>query len=371
VQAIDNATSAYQRAIARESVPIHEGYGVPDVTAVPRAAWPRLGGAGAFIQLAGTLEAEVGIYVVEIPGGGALNPDKHMYEKVLYVLRGRGLTQVWQRDERERQVFEWGEGSLFAIPLNASHRLINGGGEPALLMAVTNAPLMMNLFHNDDFIHNCDYRFGDRYAGDPGYFADEGKRYKIGQKNMWETNLIPDIRRAALDAKEVKGAGAQITQFEMTGNLLIGHITDWPSGVYHKAHYHGPGAVLLGLRSKGYVLMWPRDLGLRPYQDGHADRVVRLEWGLNSIYSPPDGWFHQHFNTGPEPGRHLAIRYGSWLHGGLYLLANAGAQAVVTSIRKGGTMIEYEDEDPQIRKDFDASLRREGVASQMPEVVYR
>jgi quercetin dioxygenase-like cupin family protein len=371
VYAIDNAQSAYKRAIAREGIPVVEAYGVADVAEIPREPWPRLGGRGAYVELRGTVEAEVGIYVVEIPGGGALEPERHLYEKVLYVLRGRGLTQLWQQDGGPRQTFEWGEGSLFAIPLNSAHRLINGGGEPAVLMAVTNAPLVMNLFHNDDFVVSCDYRFADRYAGDPGHFDGDGKRYQIGQKNLWETNLIPDIRRAALDAKEVKGAGARITQFEMSGNLLIGHITDWPGGVYHKAHYHGPGAVLLGLRSHGYVLMWPRECGTRPYQDGHADQVVRLEWKLGSIYSPPDGWFHQHFNTGAEPGRHLAIRYGSWLHGGLYLLANAGAQAVVTSIRQGGTMIEYEDEDPRIRRDFDAVLAAEGTNSQMPAATYR
>jgi hypothetical protein len=42
----------------------------------------------------------------------------------------------------------------------------------------------------------------------------------------------------------------------------------------------------------------------------------------------------------------------------------------MASIRDGGTLIEYEDEDPQIRQDFEASLRANGIASEMPPVRY-
>ena len=37
-----------------------------------------------------------------------------------------------------------------------------------------------------------------------------------------------------------------------------------------------------------------------------------------------------------------------------------------TSIRKGGNLIEYEDEDPAIREMFDAELRKNGVEGRMP-----
>jgi hypothetical protein len=40
-------------------------------------------------------------------------------------------------------------------------------------------------------------------------------------------------------------------------------------------------------------------------------------------------------------------------------------------LRQGGTMIDYEDEDPQIRKEFEDSLKREGVACKMPAMNYR
>ena len=46
-------------------------------------------------------------------------------------------------------------------------------------------------------------------------------------------------------------------------------------------------------------------------------------------------------------------------------------EGVRTSTREGGTLIEYEDEDPQIRRDYEAALRRESVSMQMPSIMYR
>jgi hypothetical protein len=53
-----------------------------------------MGGNGTFIQLLGT-EGLWGCYVVEVPGAGALNPEKHLYEEQYLVVDGarndRGL----------------------------------------------------------------------------------------------------------------------------------------------------------------------------------------------------------------------------------------------------------------------------------------
>ncbi|HLY66888.1 MAG TPA: cupin, partial [Chloroflexota bacterium] len=73
--------------------------------------------------------------------------------------------------------------------------------------------------------------------------------------------------------------------------------------------------MLMVVRSKGYSIMWPRELGLRPYEDGHDDEVVRVDWQVGSVFTPPTGWFHQHFNLGHEPARQLALRYGSHNYG--------------------------------------------------------
>ena len=36
------------------------------------------------------------MYVVEVPGAGALNAERHLYEEIYYVVEGRGTTEVWQ-----------------------------------------------------------------------------------------------------------------------------------------------------------------------------------------------------------------------------------------------------------------------------------
>ncbi|MGH6768648.1 MAG: hypothetical protein ACRECO_06455, partial [Xanthobacteraceae bacterium] len=50
----------------------------------------------------------------EVPhriSAGALNVEKHMYEKVVLILEGRGTTEVWQDGQAKRHSFEWAKGS--------------------------------------------------------------------------------------------------------------------------------------------------------------------------------------------------------------------------------------------------------------------
>ncbi|TMA62934.1 MAG: cupin domain-containing protein [Deltaproteobacteria bacterium] len=112
--------AAYLRWMEQEGIPIFDGLAVEDVTELPRKPWARMGGSGSYIQLKGS-GGVTGMYVVEIPPGGALEPERHMYDELLYVLKGRGSTEVWY-DGMRKQAFEWSEGSLFAPPLNTWHR---------------------------------------------------------------------------------------------------------------------------------------------------------------------------------------------------------------------------------------------------------
>jgi len=41
----------------------------------------------------------------------------------------------------------------------------------------------------------------------------------------------------------------------------------------------------------------------------------------------------------------------------------------MTSVKEGGSLIEYEDEDPQIRRDYEETLKKAGVTCQMPDFV--
>ena len=96
----------YDLFMESEGIPIYRDIGVSKVQNLPLAPWKRLGGKGSFIQLHGT-EGKWGSYVVEVPGAGALNPEKHLYEEIYLVVEGRGTTEVWldndsKRHERDR-----------------------------------------------------------------------------------------------------------------------------------------------------------------------------------------------------------------------------------------------------------------------------
>ena len=186
------------------------------------------------------------------------------------------------------------------------------------------------------------------------------RRYKATSTSMWDTNFIADARVATVENAPYKVAEGGITCFEMADNSLIGHISEWPSGIYHKAHYHAAGAILLVVRSYGYIYMWPKELGVRPFQNGKGDQVVKCNWKPGSIYSPPDGWFHTHLNSGPEPARHIALRLGSRKNPTTIHDASTrnNREGPTTSLREGGTLIEYEDEDPEIHRVFLEECKR-------------
>jgi hypothetical protein len=98
--------TGYCQWMQGEGVPITEGFNVEDVRELKLAPWPRTGGKGAFVHLYG-MEGQTGMYVAEIAPGGALNPERHLYEEMVCILTGHGATEIWQEGGPKR-LFEWG-----------------------------------------------------------------------------------------------------------------------------------------------------------------------------------------------------------------------------------------------------------------------
>jgi hypothetical protein len=71
--------------------------------------------------------------------------------------------------------------------------------------------------------------------------------------------------------------------------------------------------------------------------------------------------FHQHFNTAPRPSRYLAVAFGSIRYPFSSDKRALFGDGVDRSVSAGGRQIEYEDEDPAVRRTFEAELAREGV----------
>ncbi len=155
--------------VEREGLDLIRGHKV-DVYEVPLKLWARTGGQAVQIQLDGTGELN-SAYVCEIAPGKRLEPQRHLYEELVFVLAGRGSTTVWYAEQRKRS-FEWQAGSLFAIPLNANYQHFNVSGTDSIrYVAVTTAPVVMNLFRDDDFIFENETVFRGRYAEEPDYFG--------------------------------------------------------------------------------------------------------------------------------------------------------------------------------------------------------
>jgi len=83
----------YDRFMEAEGIPVFRGIGARRVQDLPMTTWARLGGRGSYIQLYGT-EGLWGMYIAEIPAGGALNVEKHLYEKQVIVVEGRSTSTI-------------------------------------------------------------------------------------------------------------------------------------------------------------------------------------------------------------------------------------------------------------------------------------
>jgi oxalate decarboxylase/phosphoglucose isomerase-like protein (cupin superfamily) len=360
--------TVYAQWMKKEGVRVFEGFTVEDVRELETSPWPRIGGNAVFINLYGLVEAGYGLRVVEIPPGGTLEPERECCQKAVLIEQGTGATEVWQESNGRKHTFEWGKGSLFAIPTNAWHRMYNLSQEPVKFLVMDNMPEVMRGFDSDDFVFNCPYEFRSTFTGDDErFFVETSNRYRFGGTNVWETNFVRDIWDSELGDSN-KGYGNRSVGFRMLNKTLRGHVHQWPVGRYQKAHYHGSGRLLHPIRSEGFVLLWPKELGNRPFENGLGDDVVMEFWKAGGLYSPPGDWFHAHYNIGPEPARNMAI-YGGWFED-LRPAIFGDTARVQVSTEDGGTLIEYPDEDPEIRRRFKALLEERGVPFDMPDSLF-
>ena len=345
---------AYELFLETEGIPVHQGVAVDDLRTAEVAPWPRLDARGAYIRLMGAEDTDNG-YLIELAPGKSSAPEKHLFEEYFFVLTGRGTCEVWNEGEKPLG-FEWQEGSLFSVPLNTQHRLHNGSGSlSARLIAVTTMPIMMNLIHNTEFIFGCPYVFRDRYDGRNEYFDGAGTLYT---GRVWETNFVADVRRFQLKDWVERGAGGKNIRFESANNTMVSHVSEFPVGTYKKGHRHGPGYHVILLNGDGYSFMWP---------DSASD-MTEVKWKTGSLFVPPGRWWHQHFNSGRDPARYLAIRWG----GNKWKLAEyLDNQGVDKDVSEGGNQIEYEDQDPRIHRTYLERCAARGVQVKMDEFPVR
>ena len=363
-------TSPYEQWMAGEGVPIYTGYHAADVRALKLHPWQRVGAHGALIHLEGA-EATDGAYVCEIAPGSHTTPQRYLFEETIYILEGTSETTVWH-DSRHKQTIPWQKGSLFAPPLNIWRQHFNRGRTPARLISVTDAPLVIDLFHNAAFVFDNDFVFSDRYNDEPDYFSASPSKVQVSgtaaifgegeRMTVLNTGVIPNLDHVELYEAHARGVGNKSVEVFLSDNSMQTHVSEFEVGTYKRAHRHGPGSHILVLGGVGYSLMWTDNP-----RYSTAPKQVRIDWKDGTLFVPPDRWFHQHFNAGGTPAKYMAT---SWVGSKYFVKALGGGGRThrlnLVSIAQGGNMIDYADEDAAIRAMFEEELRKNGVPIRMP-----
>jgi uncharacterized RmlC-like cupin family protein len=342
--------------VDEEGLPVVEDFGV-DLRKVETGPWARMDASGAIVHLKGRGDF-MSMFVIDVAPGASTAPQRHLYEEVIYVLDGHGSTSIELLDGTSHS-FEWGPNSIFAMPLNARYRHFNGSGsETARLVSGNNLCIMINLFHDADFIFDNPAAFPSRF-GEAGWFDGDGEMLETQPSRfMWVTNFVSDVAAFKLEGWEKRGGRSSNIRFCLADGVMHCHSSEMPVGTYKKGHRHGPDFHVLVVKGAGHSLLW---------YEGDED-FTRVDWHPGVVFAPPDQMFHQHFNTSTDPARYVPIACGSTR----YPLTQAKKNVTLgvdVSVQHGGCQIEYEDQDPRIHGIFLDALANNGGESLMADFI--
>ncbi len=279
---------------ARAEIPVLDGLVIDDVSSVALKPWPQMGVGVNGLYLRFADYQIIDGRLLEIPPRGATASQRQLYEKGIYFLGGPGHTMIQQQDGAPQRI-DWGEGSLFSVPLNVRHQHFNDSDKPVRLLAVSSFPLVLNSFNSERFIAENPFAFADRYAGDDAFLS----RNDLLREGHYATNFVDDLLQVETEVFDIRGKGSGFLGWSMAGNSMISlHIADIPPASYKKAHRHSSDAFILLLSGTGYSVTWP---------EGFYYKRQRVDWRPGTLFVPPTYWYHQHLNTGATPARYLAI----------------------------------------------------------------
>ncbi|HEY3117150.1 MAG TPA: cupin domain-containing protein, partial [Chloroflexota bacterium] len=345
--------SNYEQWIRSIGIPIHRGYFVEDGRTAELGEWEEREHKAAILVLAGN-ENVAEFRISEIAPGQTLPPVTFGLDELVYVLSGRGLTNIWAGDGPKKS-FEWSQRSMFCLPRGSTYQLTNtSGNTPVRLLQYNYLPQAMRIQPDPEFYFNSGY-------ANPKLIYSEENVYAMAKqlpnpnpnaaalgRPMWSGNFFPDLAAwEHMHTYQERGGGGHRMGFQIPNSSLNGHMSAFPSRTYKKGHRHGPGTLIVIPSGEGFSYMWPE-----------GSEKIYIPWHEGSIFVPPDQWFHQHFNVGAEPARYLAF------HGGGGRMGGDGAPDPERD------QIEYTAEDPLVRQTFERELGKLNITSLMPEQCY-
>ena len=347
---------AYDRFIAESGLPILRASHEPDLLAAPTM----------LLQLFGT-EGRIGQSLIEIPPSGSTRAEKHLCDEIVLVLSGRGSTEL--RGATSRVVLEWQEGTIFAIPCNASHRFINATNHPARLLCLNNLPAVLNLLDDADAVFANPLM--PKLDDDAGAAFDGIEPDRVQQLALCRTAIVPDAIGCDLPLDNRLSPAHRQLALGMTGPGLEIWLGEHRPGRYGRARLVAPGQVSVCLQGGGYRLLWPECCGPTPLASGHAAQVIRIALSPFCLTGQGPGggrWFEQDVVTSRNPLRHLTVRLTPPPGGppGVEL-----PDLLTTDFDQGGAIVPYWREDPAMRPQHAAELAALGLPNRMREVDYQ
>lgn len=341
------------------NMPLTRGYFAEDLFRVETFPWSLKGIQASFIDIIGA-ESLAGLYVGEIAPAQSTVRTRQLFDEVIYVLAGRGNATVTTTDGTA--TFEWGPGSLFAIPLNCSHQLHNASATQAVrYVSVNTLPMVYNLYRDADFVFggsDWDFRrFSASEAAASAVLYRPDRQHSRTAVDLYETLFVPNVMAVQRSSFAERGEGSRTSYFELANSPISVHIASFEGGVFVNPHRHGPSAFVFTLEGTGYSLMWPE--GANP---------VRFDWPKDDagVVVPPNWWWHGHFITSPAAVQ-LAIKLRSRKHPMNHLFDKTHKL-----VSEGGTVLRYQDLDRPLRegiwKTFQAECERAGVRVREPDL---
>ena len=350
-----NPVPRYDRWLETLKIPIFRGYHVEDLRTMELGPWEERECNAAILALNGA-EGVTETRVTEIPPGATIAPVKFSLDELIYVLDGRGFTTVWA-DGMPPRTFEWQTHSLFVIPKNYTYQLSNAqGNRPTRVLNFNALPVAMAIYQEPSYFFNNPYTLPDPtmlYGEDGDPYRSEAKWVDLGGREgaFFTGNFFPDMALWNKNLRLQQGRGGSVSVgFRIPRTPFRVAIPTMPVGTYKKGHRHGPGiSIVIPGEADGYSIMWPEG----------GEKIV-VPWHEASCFIPPNQWYHQHFNVGPQPARYMPLHTPRHRLFGGQRGPDVGARH----------QIEYTEEEPWIREMFEAELAKRGVQTLMPAEAY-
>jgi mannose-6-phosphate isomerase-like protein (cupin superfamily) len=276
-----------------------EGY-CWNLNTLPLAERPQIGDKAKILRVGGAGQLT---QVIEIPPGKKTT--WHGYgaegEALFYVLSGRGQTEYkGVIGGLPSNKYTWKKNSLFAIAVEHEMQHTNlDPAQPVRLLAVTGYAINM-------------YPFVEQELRTAHQNPAEGpeERARVLATTTYPGHYVDDLREHPVAMREARADRTAFFNMMST----VGHRTH-PNvhiselvGPQAYAHKHGNQPIFVILKGSGYDI-WSEAHDLKEYEAAvKAGTAHRAEYGTGTLCGVPGGpHWHQHFSTGTEPLRYLAI----------------------------------------------------------------